>query len=67
MVFQQYIHQTLCPDPPLWVAEEVGFAPLTPNYFARFLNLLSKTTVGRHAIDAIIQGECDGVERKRAD
>ncbi len=67
LVFQQYIHQSLCPDPPAWVTEEVGFPPLPPTCFARFLSLLSKTSVGRIAIDAIIAGECDGVERKRAD
>lgn len=45
LAFQQYIHQSLCPDPPAWAYEEVGFSPLPPECFARFLRLLSTTTV----------------------
>lgn len=45
LVFQQYLHQSLCPDPPRWAYEEVGFPPLPEQCFARFLRLLSTTTV----------------------
>lgn len=58
LIYQQYLHQSLCPDPPLWVAEEVGFPPLPEACFARFLRLLSTTTACKIA--------CGG-GRKRAD
>jgi len=45
LVFQQYVHASLCPDPPAWASNEVGFAPLPDRMVARFDRMLARTSL----------------------
>jgi hypothetical protein len=55
--YQQYLHQSLLPDPPVWVAEEVGFPPLPEALTERFIRMLCGTSAAR--------AMCGGGRRKR--
>ena len=45
LVFKQYVHSSLCQDPPRWVSDEVGFPPLPKSYVDRFDRMLARTTL----------------------